>query len=138
MKNDNLKLKMKEDREKFKKAFKARIYSFILRLTGFVDKMSKDESSRIFAKQIIRSGTSIGANYIEAQAASSRKDFANFFHHSLKSANESKFWLAIIKDTGKGNRIEAEALLKELNEISNILAKSLITIKEIKNENEKS
>ena len=138
MKNDNLKLKMKEDREKFKKVFKARIYSFILRLTGFVDKMSKDESSRIFAKQIIRSGTSIGANYIEAQAASSRKDFANFFHHSLKSANESKFWLAIIKDTGKGNRIEAEALLKELNEISNILAKSLITIKEIKNENEKS
>lgn len=132
MKNDNLKLKIKEDRERFKKEFKARIYNFILNLTRFVDKMSKDESSRIFAKQIIRSGTSIGANYIEAQASSSRKDFANFFHHSLKSANESKFWLAIIKDTGKGNREEAEVLLKEPNEISNILAKSLITIKEMK------
>jgi len=98
---------MKNDKEKFKNEFKARVYRFILKLVKFIDKLPKDTSSEIFAKQILRSGTSIGANYIEAQAASSRKDFINFFHHSLKSANESKFWLAILKDTGKGDPGEA-------------------------------
>jgi len=120
---------MENDKEKFKKVFKARIYHFILRLVKFVDKLPKDTSSQIFAKQILRSGTSIGANYIEAQASSSKKDFINFFHHSLKSANETKFWLAILRDTNKSDNKEAEELLKELAEISNILGASLITLK---------
>ncbi|MEW6163180.1 MAG: four helix bundle protein [Nitrospirota bacterium] len=41
---------------------------------------------------MLRSATSIGANIIEAQAASSRRDFRNFLNHALKSANETKFW----------------------------------------------
>jgi len=120
---------MKNDKEKFKKEFKARIYYFILRLVRFIDKLPKDTSSQIFAKQLLRSGSSIGANYIEAQASSSKKDFINFFHHSLKSANESKFWLAILKDTGKGNKQETDELLKELSEIANILGSSILTLK---------
>ena len=72
---------------------------------------------------------SIGANYVEAQASSSKKDFINFFHYSLKSANESKFWLAILRDSGKGNQKEVEVLLKELIEIANILGSSLLTLK---------
>lgn len=120
---------MKNDREKFKMEFKARIYQFILKTVKFIDRLPKDTSSEIFAKQILRSGTSIGANYIEAQAASSKKDFINFFHHSLKSANETKFWLAILRDTNKGDPSEAGALLDELNEIANILGASIITLK---------
>ena len=120
---------MKNDREKFKKEFKVRIYHFILRLVKFIDKLPKNTSSQIFASQLLRSGTSIGANYIEAQASSSKKDFINFFHHSLKSANESKFWLAILRDTGKGDAQEAEELLRELNEIANIFGSSLLTLK---------
>ena len=120
---------MKNDKEKFKKEFKSRIYKFILRLVKFIDKLPKDTSSQIFARQILRSGTSIGANYIEAQAASSKKDFTNFFHYSLKSANESKFWLAILRDTGKGDSKEAEALLQELTEIANIIGASILTLK---------
>jgi len=120
---------MKNDKEKFKKEFKARIYNFILKLVKFIDKLPKDNSSQIFAKQLLRSGTSIGANYIEAQASSSKKDFTNFFHHSLKSANESKFWLAIVRDTEKGDRQETEKLLEELNEIANIFGSSILTLK---------
>jgi len=120
---------MPNDKEKFKKEFKSRIYKFILRLVKFIDKLPKDTSSQIFARQILRSGTSIGANYIEAQAASSKKDFTNFFHYSLKSANESKFWLAILRDTGKGDKKEAEALLQELTEIANIIGASILTLK---------
>lgn len=120
---------MENDKEKFKKEFKTRIYRFILKLVKNVDSLPKDTSSQIFAKQVLRSSTSIGANYIEAQAASSKKDFANFFHHALKSANETKFWLAILRDTNKLDKTESDFLLKELAELSNILGASLLTIK---------
>jgi four helix bundle protein len=114
----------------FKEEFKKRIYKFIIRLVKFIDKLSKDDSlCRVARDQLIRSGTSIGANYIEALAASSKKDFINFIHHSLKSANESKFWLALLRDSNKGNRQEINLLLKELTEIANIFGSSLLTLK---------
>lgn len=120
---------MENDREKFKKDFKERIYHFILGLIEFIDKLPKDTSSQMIGSQLLKSGTSIGANYIEAQAASSRKDFTNFFHHSLKSANESKFWLAILRDCRKVDRGKVKLLLDEATEIANILGSSLLTLK---------
>ena len=80
-------------------------------------------------RQLLRSGTSIIANYIEANSASSKKDFINFFTHSLKSANESKVWLALIKDTNKSDKTENEWLISELKEIANIIAASILTMK---------
>ena len=80
-------------------------------------------------KQLMRSGTSILANYIEANSASSKKDFINFFTHSLKSANESKVWLTLLRDTSKGDQKELKWLLDELVEIANILASSILTLK---------
>ena len=80
-------------------------------------------------KQLLRSGTSILANYVEANSASSKKDFINFFTHSLKSANESKVWLALLRDTSRGDKVELEWLLKELTEICNIIASSILTMK---------
>jgi len=120
---------LKNDKENFKNEFKARIYRWTLKLISAIDKIPKDGSSKIMAGQILRSGTSIGANYIEAQACSSRKDFANFLHHALKSANESKFWLALLRDSGKMQRDDANRLLSELIEFANILGSSLLTIK---------
>ena len=120
---------MQNDNPKFKKEFKKRVYHFVLKLIKFVDNLAKDGSSRIIGDQLLRSGTSIGANYIEAQAASSRKDFTNFFNHSLKSANESKFWLALLRDSGKAEAKNVEMLLQELTEISNVLASSILTLK---------
>ena len=120
---------MKNYKEKSKTKFKIRIYNWTLKLIRAIDGLSKDSSSQITAHQILRSGTSIGANYIEAQAASSRKDFGNFLHHALKSANESKFWLCLLRDSSKMNRQSAEELLNELTEIANILGASLLTVK---------
>ncbi|OGD25760.1 hypothetical protein A2819_02305 [Candidatus Azambacteria bacterium RIFCSPHIGHO2_01_FULL_40_24] len=80
-------------------------------------------------KQLLRSGTSVLANYIEANSASSKKDFINFFTHALKSANESKVWLTLLRDTDKGDRTELEWLLKELIEIANVLASSILILK---------
>jgi len=120
---------MKNDKEKFKTEMKQRIYRWTLRLVKYIDSLPKERSIEIIANQLLRSGTSIGANYIEAQAASSKKDFINFIHYSLKSANESKFWLALLRDLKKGDGEEAERLLEELIEISNILGSSLLTLK---------
>jgi len=74
-----------------KKDLQERIYAWVLDLVNFVDGLPKDSSARIIANQLLRSGTSVGANYVESQAGSSRKDFANFLSISLKSANESKY-----------------------------------------------
>ncbi|MBL7070541.1 MAG: four helix bundle protein, partial [Candidatus Omnitrophica bacterium] len=73
--------------------------------------------------------TSIGANIIEAQASSSKRDFTNFFNHSLKSANESIYWLRLLKDAKKINNSQLEFLLNETKELANILGSSILTLK---------
>jgi len=120
---------MQNDKEKFKTDLKRRIYNWVIKLIKFLDSLPKDNVSQRLADQLFRSGGSVGANYIEAQASSSKKDFINFLHHSLKSANESKFWLAVIRDTNRGNPKEIMWLLNELVELSNILGSSILTLK---------
>jgi len=120
---------MQNDKEKFKTELRKRIYRWIIRLIKFTDTLPQDTSSKIIASQLIDSGTGVGSNYVEAQAGSSKKDFINFLHISLKCANESKFWLAILKDLRKGNQKELEWLLQEITEIANILGASLLTVK---------
>jgi four helix bundle protein len=120
----------KRDNKEFGEKLKRRIYRFVIRLVKFVEKLpSSDPLCRVARDQLLRSGTSIGANYVEAIAGSSNKDFANFLNHSLKSANESKFWLALLRDTGKGGKEEVKELLTELVEISNILGASVKTMR---------
>jgi len=120
---------MQNDKVKFKTELKRRIYTWILRLIKFLDALPRDTITQRIVDQLFRSGGSIGANYIEAQASSSKKDFANFLHYSLKSANESKFWLAVLRDTSRGNIKEINWLLTELTEIANILGASILTVK---------
>lgn len=120
---------MKNDKEKLKTDLKKRIYYWVLELIKSLDRLPKDTISQRIVDQLFRSGSSICANYIEAQAASSRKDFTNFLHYSLKSANESKFWLMVIIDTQRSNEQEARSILQELVEIANILGASILTAK---------
>lgn len=120
---------MENGNSKFKNEFKSRLYKWVLRLIKFIDKLPKDSVCQVMGKQLLRSGTSILANYVEANSASSRKDFINFFTHSLKSSNESKVWLSLLKDLDKGDKAEIEWLLKELLEISKIIASSILTLK---------
>jgi len=120
---------MENDKAKFKNEFKRRLYNWVLRLIKFIDKLPKDSVCSVMGKQLLRSGTSILANYIEANSSSSKKDFINFFTHSLKSANESKVWLCLLRDTSKGDQKELQWLLNELVEIANIIASGILTMK---------
>ena len=120
------------DKNKLKNEFKVRLYKYIIRLLKFLAKLPDKSVVREIKSQLTRSGTSIGANYFEAEAASSKKDYQNFFHHALKSANESKFWIATLRDAElipENSKNESEGLLQETKELANILASSLLTMK---------
>ena len=121
MQNNNLKLKID---------LKKRAYVYALDLIKFIDTLSKNDSSvQIISRQLLRRATSIGANIIEAQTGSTRRDFTNFFSYALKSANESKFWLGLLRDSRKASLDRANKLLKETTEIANILGSSILTLK---------
>ena len=120
---------MQNDKVKFKKEFKQRLYKFTLKLIDFLDKLPDDNASRRIGDQLLRSGTSIIANYIEGQAASSKKDFTNYFNISLKSANESKLWLALLRDSKRAKTNDVSWFLNELDEIAKIFGSSILTLK---------
>ena len=120
---------MQKYKAKIKKEFKKRLYDFTLRLIKFLDMLPDDNVSRRIGDQLLRSSTSIIANYIEGQAASSKKDFTNYFNISLKSANESKLWLAILRDSKRAKAEDVSWFLNELDEIAKIFASSILTLK---------
>lgn len=112
------------------KAFKKRLYAFTLSLIEAIDGMPKsDLVARRLADQLLRSGTSVLGNYVEGISGSSRKDMANFFKYSLKSCNESKVWICLLRDSKRMKSGAARSLLSELNEFSKILTSSVLTLK---------
>lgn len=121
--------KFKNTEQNAKLNIKGRAYSFALSTIKLIDTLSNCRANIIIGDQLLRSATSIGANIVEAQAASSRKDFKNFLNHALKSANETKFWLSLLKDSGKKPEYEINPLLNEAKELSNIFASSILTLK---------
>ncbi|MBU2613839.1 four helix bundle protein [Patescibacteria group bacterium] len=120
---------MQNDKPTVKNEFQRRVYRFALDIIQLIDGLSKEQTVRIIAEQLLRSATSVGANVVEARASSSKKDYTNFFNYALKSANETKFWLALLMDSGKTDKNKANRVLKEANEIANILAASILTLK---------
>ena len=120
MQNQNLKPKAD---------LKHRAYQYSIKIIEFIDILPKDISAGVIAKQLLRSATSIGANIVEAKGASSKRDFTNFFSHALKSANESLYWLGLLRDAKKINNPQLEYLLHETRELTNILGSSILTLK---------
>ncbi|MCM8820727.1 MAG: four helix bundle protein [Candidatus Omnitrophica bacterium] len=108
---------------------KLRCYKFSLQVIALVDTLPNKRSIRVIIDQLIRAATSIGANLIEARASSSRLEFKRFYEIALKSANETKYWLGLLKDSGLGDKNKIDELLKETNEISNMLAAGVIKLK---------
>ena len=86
-------------------------------------KIKRDDAVKSLISQLIRSATSIGANYMEANQASSKKDFANKIRLSQKEANETKHWLRMIKTAIPNTEEESKKLWKEAHELTLIFAK---------------
>lgn len=120
---------MQNDKEKFKKEFKSRLYHFVIKLIHLIENLPKDKTCYVVGDQLLRSGTSLLGNYIEGQSACSKRDFLKYLETSLKSTNESKLWICILRDTGKVAKEEANWVLEELGEYSKIFGSSVLTLK---------
>lgn len=106
-----------------------RTYEYAKAIISFLRTLPSDYISQTLGKQLLRSATSIGANIIEAQASPSKKDFANFYNYSLKSANESEYWLHLIQDCCRSSAQITQGLAAESKEIANILGAILLKIR---------
>ncbi len=120
---------MQNCNSKFKTDLKLRCYKFSLDIIALADELPSKRSAWIVIDQLIRAATSIGANLVEAKASSSRLEFKKFFEISLKSSNECKYWLCLLRDTKLADKTKVEKLLAEVTELSNMLAKSVLTLK---------
>ena len=112
-----------------KDQLKYRAYRFSVQMVTFVGGLPNQRVYWVIGDQLLRAATSIGANIIEAQAGSSKKDFTRFFEIALKSANETKYWLGILRDATDVDKETISRLLKETTELANILGASLLTLK---------
>src|SRR3989339_2080033 len=102
-----------------------RTLEFGVEILRFADKLPKTVAGAVIAKQVIRSGTSIGANMEEADGAASKKDFINKVIISRKEARETRYWLRLIK---KAQIIYKEDNLDDLIQESHELMKILSSI----------
>ena len=112
---------------------KDKSYKFALRIIQLY-KFLIGNKEYILSKQILRSGTSIGANIEESIGGQSKKDFISKISISYKEARETKYWLRLLRDSGYINQTSAESILNDTEEIIKILGKIYSTTKKsIKN-----
>ena len=100
---------------------KERSYQFGIKVIKLVKYIPRNPASHVIVNQLIRAAMSIGANIVEGNAASSKKDFINFYNHALKSAVETKYWLRSLVDSGLIAISRVKYLLDEVDELSRIL-----------------
>jgi four helix bundle protein len=98
-----------------------RTFNFGVDVLKLIRTLPKDSEYTLIRYQLGKSATSVGANYEEAQAGSSKADFKNKVRIALKEARESNYWLRIIIALGNIKNSELDRLLQESKEIKNIL-----------------
>lgn len=111
-----------------------RTYRFALRIVKLVSALPHTMEGEVLGRQVLRSGTSIGANIEEAYGGSSKRDFTNKMSTAFKEARETHFWLRLIRDAGLIPAKRIEPLVQEALEIKLILAKTVVTSRKSKSE----
>jgi len=99
-----------------------RTTKFSEEVIDFTKKLPQDTITKPLISQLVRAGTSIGANYSEADEANSKKDFINKVVISKKETKETKYWLRLIAHTVPDSKPEARKLWQEAQELNLILA----------------
>ena len=104
-------------------------FAFAIRIVNLYKHLSTEKKEFIISKQLLRSGTSVGANIEEAIGAVSDKDFLNKFGIAYKEARESIYWLRLLNATGYITDNEFESLFNDAEELCKIIGKIQITLK---------
>jgi four helix bundle protein len=107
---------------------KERTFAFALEIIKFFQSIDfRNEALRTLGRQLLKSGTSIGANVEEAQAGQSRADFTSKYAIALKESRETIYWLRLLKEGGMYG--ESEALIQEAQEIARIIGAIIVNTK---------
>ncbi|MEI7509615.1 MAG: four helix bundle protein [Flavobacterium sp.] len=104
-------------------------FQFAVRIIKLYKCLTNDKKDFVLSKQILRSGTSIGANIEESIGGQSEKDFLSKLSIAYKEARETIYWLKLLKETDYISESEFESLFSDADEICKILAKIIITLK---------
>lgn len=96
-------------------------YDFAVRVVKLYQHLSKEKKEFTLSKQLLRSGTSIGANVEEAIGGQSKKDFYAKLTIAYKEARETNYWIRLLRDTNYLKDIEAKSLLKDISELLKII-----------------
>ena len=107
-----------------------RSYLFALRIVKAYKYLTKQKDEYVLSKQLLRSGTSIGALMREAKFAQSRADFVNKASIALKEANETLYWIELLHDSEYIDETSFNSLHQDADEITAILASIVKTTKE--------
>jgi four helix bundle protein len=129
MVNQKSNLTSQNHNSKIKNEFMERCYRFSIAVIKLTKDLPEKRVYWIVTDQLVRSATSIGANIIEGKSASSKKDFIKYYEIALKSANETKYWLGLLRDALDADKNEIGKLMKETSELAKILAASVLTMK---------
>ena len=103
-----------------------RLFEFAVRIVKFLRSISDSPENRIIKNQLIKSATSMGANYEEAQGSNSKKDFSNKCAIVFKEARETNYWLRLLQATSAENNKELSFLIEESDELKKIFASIII------------
>jgi four helix bundle protein len=107
-----------------------RTYQFALAIVQMCEACERrNNTARTLARQLLRSGTSIGANVEEAQAGQSRADFISKYAIALKEARETRYWMRLLIDSGKCPREIGAPLREEAEELKRIIGAIIVNTK---------
>lgn len=109
------------------KTVKFKSKKFAIRIVNLYKFLCETKNEYVLSKQILRSGTSIGANIAESECAISRKDFLNKIYIALKECSETLYWLGLLKDTDYISVEQYESLQRDGEEIRKMLSSTTKT-----------
>jgi four helix bundle protein len=121
---ENGELKMKKDN-----VIKEKSYKFAVRIVRLSQMLCSGRSEYVLSKQVLRSGTAIGELVRESEHAQSKADFIHKMSIALKEANESDYWLMLLKDTGYIDIPSYTSIQNDVDELISILVRIIKTAK---------
>ena len=110
---------------------KSKSYRFALRIINLYKHVTSEHKEYVLSKQVLRSGTSIGANIIEANHAQSKPDFIHKLSISLKESHETQYWLELLRDNGYLPAEHSRSILADCGELQKMLTSSIKTAKSL-------
>lgn len=108
---------------------KIRTFDFSLRIIKLTKLLMDARKEYVLTKQLLRSGTAIGALVREAEYAESKKDFVHKLHIALKEANETEYWIELLYKSDYINTTEFDSIATDLKDILKLLISSIKTMK---------